>query len=178
MEVKRPRMSMTFKRFVLETTLCVLVCFIEFYVLVFDEIDVLGPKHLPKHIIVGNIRAQLSQDRPMGPWGGHKHWVIKLSKAAWFVLSRNQSTSWTLFMEGQIFYLFHRNNTDSTISEFIFENRAGTAPRRGLVFQQWFKKFKFSLTWLKGPISSGVFWVILGTNYRWFLDLFKSQFTI
>ena len=34
----------------LEMTLCVLACFIEFYVFFFDEIDVRGPKIIYKHI--------------------------------------------------------------------------------------------------------------------------------
>ena len=36
----------------LETTLCVYACFIEFYVFVLDEIDMVGPKILYEHIWV------------------------------------------------------------------------------------------------------------------------------
>ena len=36
-------------------TLCVLVCFVEFYVFVFDEVDMRGPKIVYRHIRVGNV---------------------------------------------------------------------------------------------------------------------------
>ena len=39
----------------LEMTLCVLVCFVEFYMLILDEIDVRCPKFVYEHIRVGNI---------------------------------------------------------------------------------------------------------------------------
>ena len=39
----------------LETTLCVYVCFVEFYVFVFDETHVVGPKIARKHILIGNV---------------------------------------------------------------------------------------------------------------------------
>ena len=42
----------------LETTLCVLACFVEFYVFVFDEIDMGGTKLLYNHIRVGNLRVR------------------------------------------------------------------------------------------------------------------------
>ena len=43
LEVKHPRMFMMFERFVLKLP-CVLAYFIEFYVFVFDEIDMRVPK--------------------------------------------------------------------------------------------------------------------------------------
>ena len=36
----------------LEMTLCVLACFVKFYVFVFDEIDIKGPKLVYNHIRV------------------------------------------------------------------------------------------------------------------------------
>ena len=48
----------------LETSLYVLVYFIEFYVFVLDEINVRGPKLVYKHIQVGNVQAKLPKDQP------------------------------------------------------------------------------------------------------------------
>ena len=48
----------------LEMTLCVLMCFVEFYVLVFDEIDVRDPKLVYKNIWVGNVRPNIPKDQP------------------------------------------------------------------------------------------------------------------
>ena len=46
----------------LETTLCILACFIEFYVLFLDEIDVVGHKIVYKHIGVGNFWEKVPKD--------------------------------------------------------------------------------------------------------------------
>ena len=42
-----------------EVTLCILACFVEFYVFVLDEIDVRGLKLVYGHIRVGNVRANI-----------------------------------------------------------------------------------------------------------------------
>ena len=47
----------------LETTLCVLTCFIEFYVFVLDEIGV-SPKLVYEYIWVGNIQMKVPKDQP------------------------------------------------------------------------------------------------------------------
>ena len=39
----------------LEMTLCVLACFVEFYVFVLDEIYMRGPKIVYNHILIGNV---------------------------------------------------------------------------------------------------------------------------
>ena len=39
----------------LETILHVYVCFVEFYVFVFDETHVVGPKIAREHILIGNV---------------------------------------------------------------------------------------------------------------------------
>ena len=48
----------------LETTLCVLACFVESYVFVFDDIDMRGTKLVYDHILVVNSRAILPKDQP------------------------------------------------------------------------------------------------------------------
>ena len=48
----------------LDTCLCVLVCFVEFYVFIFDEIDVRGPTNVFKHISVGKVWVKLLKDQP------------------------------------------------------------------------------------------------------------------
>ena len=47
----------------LEMTLCVLVSFVEFYVFIFDEIDVRGPTNVFKHISVGKVWVKLLKDQ-------------------------------------------------------------------------------------------------------------------
>ena len=49
----------------LEMCLCALVCFIEFYVLVFDEIDVIYPKVVYEHIRVRNFWETILKVQPM-----------------------------------------------------------------------------------------------------------------
>ena len=39
----------------LETTLCVYVCFVEFYVFISDEIYVRGPKLVYEHVLYGKV---------------------------------------------------------------------------------------------------------------------------
>ena len=51
----------------LEMSLCVLECFIEFYVFVLGEMDVRGPKRVYEHIRVVNVREKLPKDQPRGP---------------------------------------------------------------------------------------------------------------
>ena len=48
----------------LETTLCVLACFVEFYVFVLNEIPVRGHKIVYKHIQIVNIRENIPKDHP------------------------------------------------------------------------------------------------------------------
>ena len=48
----------------LETTLCALVRFVEFYVFVLDEIDVRGHKIVYEHIRVGNVRTKVPKNQP------------------------------------------------------------------------------------------------------------------
>ena len=48
----------------LEITLCVLVCFVEFYVFLLDEIDVGGPKLVYDHIQVRKVREKVTKDQP------------------------------------------------------------------------------------------------------------------
>ena len=55
---------MTFERFCLEMTLCVLICFIKFYVFIFYEIDVGGPNIVYDHIPVGNVWVKFLKDQP------------------------------------------------------------------------------------------------------------------
>ena len=43
----------------LETTMCVLACFVEFYVFIFDEIDRGDPKLVYEHILVGNVQEKV-----------------------------------------------------------------------------------------------------------------------
>ena len=51
----------------LETTLCVYVCFVNFYVFVLDQNHVVGPKLVYKHIWVGNLRIGLHIGPRKGP---------------------------------------------------------------------------------------------------------------
>lgn len=51
----------------LETSFCVLVCFIEFYEFIIDEIYVIGPKHVYEHIRVGSIQSKSPKDKLRGP---------------------------------------------------------------------------------------------------------------
>ena len=53
-----------FQKVCLETTLCVYACFIMFYVFVFDEINVVGPKPVYKKVWAGNFRANISNNHP------------------------------------------------------------------------------------------------------------------
>ena len=46
----------------LKTTLCVLACIVEFYVFVFDEIDMRGTKLVQNHIRVGNAWEKVPKD--------------------------------------------------------------------------------------------------------------------
>ena len=48
----------------LKMTLCVLACFVEFYVFLLDEIDKGGPKIVYKHIQIVNIRENIPKDHP------------------------------------------------------------------------------------------------------------------
>ena len=48
----------------LETTLCVLECFIDFYMCDLYKIDLGGHKLIYEHFCVGNIRANISNDHP------------------------------------------------------------------------------------------------------------------
>ena len=50
---------------------CVLVCFVEFYVFVLDEIDVTGPKLIYDHIRVGNFRTEIPKDQTRVLEEGH-----------------------------------------------------------------------------------------------------------
>ena len=43
-------------------TLCALACFVEFYVLVFNKIDVGGPKIVQNNIRVGNFWEKVPND--------------------------------------------------------------------------------------------------------------------
>ena len=45
-------------------TLCVLACFVEFYMFVLDEIDMLGPKLVYYHIHIGNVQSKVSKNKP------------------------------------------------------------------------------------------------------------------
>ena len=45
-------------------TLCVLACFVEFYVLFSDEIDMGGPKLVYNHTQVRNVRENIVKDQP------------------------------------------------------------------------------------------------------------------
>ena len=62
----------------LETTLCVLACFVEFYVFILDEIYVGGPKIIYKHRLVGNLRENIPNDNPRVLEEGHML-VVKTS---------------------------------------------------------------------------------------------------
>ena len=48
----------------LETTLCVLACFVEFYLFVLNEIVLRYPKIVYKYIRVGNIRHKIPKEQP------------------------------------------------------------------------------------------------------------------
>ena len=48
----------------LQTTLCVLACFVQFYVFVLNEIHVRGHKIVYKYIRVGNVQVKLPKDHP------------------------------------------------------------------------------------------------------------------
>ena len=47
----------------LETTLCVLTCFVECYMFILDEIYVRGPKIVYKHIRVEKVGVKLPKDQ-------------------------------------------------------------------------------------------------------------------
>ena len=47
-----------------EMTLCVLACFIMFYVFVFDEIQVRGDKIAYNNVLVRNVRENILKDQP------------------------------------------------------------------------------------------------------------------
>ena len=48
----------------LETSFCVYVCFVEFYMFFFDEFHVRGRNLLYKHICVGNVMVNIPKDHP------------------------------------------------------------------------------------------------------------------
>ena len=48
----------------LEMTLCVLACFVEFYVFVLDEIHVRDSKIVYDHVWVGNVLENVPNDHP------------------------------------------------------------------------------------------------------------------
>ena len=50
----------------LEMCLCVIVCFVKFYVFLLVEIDVRGLRHVHKHIRVRNVWEKLPKEQPRG----------------------------------------------------------------------------------------------------------------
>lgn len=120
------------------------------------------PEHVYMIIWGWNIRKKLTKDQQKCPWGGLKPWDSKLPKAAWFILSGNQSTLRTWFMDGQNVVSNCEHNAHCTLSEFNFKNHAGEAPRCEVVSRCNFWKFKLSFSWLKGPISAGIFLIFWG----------------
>ena len=55
---------MVFERCAFETTLCVLECFVEFYVFILDEIGVKDPKLVYDHIRVKNVWVNVLKNQP------------------------------------------------------------------------------------------------------------------
>ena len=55
------------RKICLETTLCILACFIQCYLLVLDEIDVRGRKLRYEYISIINVKVQVSTEKTNGP---------------------------------------------------------------------------------------------------------------
>ena len=62
----------------LETTLCVYVYLVKFYVFIFDETYMVSPKLVYKHIWDENVGVRHHLGPKWGPRGGPKHWSSTL----------------------------------------------------------------------------------------------------
>ena len=91
-----------------EMTMFVYVSFVEFYMFVFYETHVVGPKLLYKHIWGRNVHVRLHRGPKRVPKGGHQlrdqhcHVVAK-RRTSWQLLDQAKARRWVSSMETTLF---------------------------------------------------------------------------